>query len=156
VLVVHSCRATTERKGLDELLRTAREGDVIIVASPDRLGRSPSQVIATADDLHRRGIVLKSITESINYSTSIGRMLAGIFGSLAECERSLMLERVADARAAAKARGTNTGRPSTLAAAQKRQIVTLHAGGESTAEPVEQYGVSRRTVYRCIEAAQTA
>jgi len=157
--------AKFERVGLEELIGkleehdgerirrggVVRAGDTIIVASLDRLGRSLSQVIQTADELHAAGICLKTIKESIDYSTAIGKMLAGIFGSLAEYERSLMLERVADARAAAKARGTNTGRPSTLTEAQKRQIKALHAAGESVSALVETFGVSRRTVYRALD-----
>lgn len=159
--------ARFERVALEELIGTlevhdgervrrggvVRAGDTIIVTSLDRLGRSLSQVIATADELHAAGIVLKTIKESIDYSTSIGRMLAGIFASLAEYERTLMLERVSDARAAARARGANTGRPATLTADQRRQIQRLHAAGESVPSLVTTFGVSRRTVYRALEAA---
>lgn len=144
------------RKGLDELLRTAREGDTIVVTSLDRLGRSLSQVIATADELHRRGINLRSLKESIDYSTSVGRMLAGIFGSLAEYERELINERAADARAAAKARGKQTGRPKALTEDQQRQLRSLHAGGESVVALAKSYGISRPTVYRILEEATTA
>jgi DNA invertase Pin-like site-specific DNA recombinase len=159
--------AKFERVGLEELIGRVEEhdgerirrggvvraGDTVIVASLDRLGRSLSEVIRVADELHAAGIVLKTIKESIDYSTAIGKMLAGIFGSLAEYERTLMLERVSDARAAAKARGTNTGRPSTLTTDQKRQIQRLHAAGESVASLVETFKVSRRTVYRALENA---
>lgn len=141
------------RQGLDELLRTAREGDTIVVSSLDRLGRSLSQVIATADELSRRGIVLRSLKESIDYSTSVGRMLAGIFGALAEYERELINERAAEARAAAKARGKQTGRPKALAADQARQLRALHAAGESVADLCRSFKVSRATVYRTLEAA---
>lgn len=145
--------AKFQRKGLEELLKAAREGDTIVVASLDRLGRSLSQVIATADDLHRRGIVLRSIRESIDYSTSVGRMLAGIFGSLAEYERALMNERAAEARAAAQARGKQTGRPPRLDADQQRQLRALHASGESVADLCRSFKVSRATAYRVLEAA---
>lgn len=141
------------RQGLDELLRTAREGDTIVVSSLDRLGRSLSQVIATADELNRRGIMLRSLRESIDYSTSVGRMLAGIFASLAEYERDLINERAADARAAAKARGKHTGRPARLDADQARQLRALHAGGESVADLVRSFKISRATAYRVIAAA---
>lgn len=159
--------AKFERVGLEELIGRVEEhdgerirrggvvraGDTIIVASLDRLGRSTSQVIATADELHQAGIILKTIKEGIDYSTSVGQMMAGIFASLAQFERSLMLERVAEARAAAKARGANTGRPSTLTTDQRRQIKRLHAAGESVPSLVTTFGVSRRTVYRALEQA---
>lgn len=145
--------AKFQRKGLDELLRTAREGDTIVVASLDRLGRSLSQVVATADELHQRGIVLRSIKESIDYSTSVGRMLAGIFASLAEYERALINERAADARAAAKARGKHTGRPRRLDDDQARQLRSLHAAGESVADLCRSFKISRATAYRVLDTA---
>jgi len=141
------------RKGLDELLRTAREGDTIVVTSLDRLGRSLSQVIATADELHRRGIVLRSLKESIDYSTSVGRMLAGIFAALAEYERELINERSTDARNAAKARGKQTGRPPRLDADRARQLRALHTGGETIAALCRSFEVSRATAYRVIGSA---
>lgn len=138
------------RKGLTELLNYAREGDVVVVASLDRLGRSLSEVIRVADDLHQRGIVLRSVKESIDYSTSVGRMLAGIFGSLAAYERELINERAAEARAAAAARGKQTGRPAALTADQKRQLRSLHAAGESVADLARSFKISRATAYRVL------
>jgi DNA invertase Pin-like site-specific DNA recombinase len=145
--------AKFDRKGLNELLAYARPGDVVVVASLDRLGRSLSQVVSTANDLHERGIVLKTIKESIDYSTSVGRMLAGIFGSLAEYERALINERAADARAAAAARGKQTGRPAKLDVDQARQLRSLRAAGESVADLCRSFKVSRATVYRALEAS---
>ena len=81
------------RAGLDALLRAARDGDTVVVTALDRLGRSLSQIVALADELHRRGIILRSLKESIDYSTSVGRMLAGIFASLTEYERDIITER---------------------------------------------------------------
>jgi DNA invertase Pin-like site-specific DNA recombinase len=152
------------RPGLDELIGAvgkdghrsgglARESDTITVASLDRLGRSLSEIVKEANDLHRRGIVLRSLKESIDYSTTVGRMLAGIFGALAEYERELIHERAADARAAAKARGKQTGRPLKLTADQARQFCALHAGGESMSDLCKSFGISRPTGYRVLAAA---
>jgi hypothetical protein len=55
----------------------------------DRLGRSLSGIIRTVETLAGRGIVMRSHRESIDTSGAVGRMLLGIFGSLAEYERSL-------------------------------------------------------------------
>jgi DNA invertase Pin-like site-specific DNA recombinase len=148
--------AKFDRKGLTALLDYARPGDTVVVASLDRLGRSLSQVVQTANDLNERGIVLRSLKESIDYSTSVGRMLAGIFASLAEYERELINERASDARAAAAARGKQTGRPSKLDADQARQLRSLHAAGESVADLCRSFKVSRATCYRVLEAGHTS
>lgn len=143
--------ATFDRIEWNKLIEYAREGDTVVVASFDRLGRSLLLCIQAAQYLAERGINLRSLREGIDFSTSTGRMLAGIFASLAEYERSLINERAAEARAAAQARGLMTGRPPSLSDAEKRQIKALHAAGESVSALVETFGVSRRTVYRALD-----
>lgn len=75
-----------------------------------------------------------------------------IFTSLAEYEyeRELMHERAAAARAAARLRGRHTGRPPRLTPAQTRQVRALRDGGESIADLVTSYSVSRATIYRAL------
>lgn len=61
----------------------------------DRLGRSLSGVIRTIEELQRRGIVLVSLREVIDFSTPAGRLQAAIFSVMAEYERELIRERAA-------------------------------------------------------------
>lgn len=82
-------------------------------------------------------------------------MLAGILASLAEYERELMHERAAPARAAARLRGWHTGRPPRLTPAWTRQVRALRDGGESIADLVSSYSVSRATIYRALAATAT-
>ncbi len=82
-------------------------------------------------------------------------MLAGIFASLAEYERELMHERAAAAaRTAARLRGRHTGRPPRLTPAQTRQVRALRDGGETIADLVSTYSVSRATIYRALAATE--
>ncbi|GLY68780.1 recombinase family protein [Amycolatopsis taiwanensis] len=111
------------------------------------------EVIRLADDLNRRGIVLRTLKESIEYGMSTGRMLAGIFGSLAEYERTLINERAAEARAAAKARGRQTGRPRALSDDKVALARRMREAGESIATICETLKVSRATLYRHLGAA---
>src|SRR5258708_7614113 len=135
-----------DRKGLNALLDYVREGDTVIVQSLDRLGRSLSEVIRTADDLLKRGIVLRTLTEGIDYSTAVGQMVAGIFATLAQYERRLINERAADARAAAKARGKQTGRPRAMTVAQVALARRMRDAGESVPTICETLKVSRSTL----------
>jgi len=99
------------------------------------------------------GVLLRLLREGIDYSTPTGRMLAGIFASLAEYERELVHERAA-ARNAARLRGRHTGRPPRLTPAQTRQVRALRNGGGSIADLVTTYGVSRATIYRALAATE--
>lgn len=148
--------ARDDRPGLVALLAYVRAGDTVVVTALDRLGRSLSAVIRTVETLTAAGVLLRSLREGIDYSTPTGRMLAGIFASLAEYERELMHERAAAARAAARLRGRHTGRPPRLTPAQGRQVRSLRDGGESIADLVTSFSVSRATIYRALQATETA
>ncbi len=103
--------ATMERKGLEEALSFAREGDTIIVWKLDRLGRSLKHLIETVTKLNNRKVGFKSLTENIDTTTSGGKLIFHIFGALAEFERDIIRERTQAGLAAARARGRLGGRP---------------------------------------------
>ncbi len=146
--------ARDDRPGLAALLDYVRAGDTVIVVALDRLGRSLSAVIRTIERLTEDQVLLRSLREGIDYSTSTGRMLAGIFAALAEYERELIHERAAAARAAARLRGRHTGRPPRLTPVQTRQVQSLRTGGESINELVHTFGVSRATIYRALHTSE--
>lgn len=116
----------------------------------DRLGRSLPHLIETVAELETRGVAFRSITESIDASTSGGRPTFHIFGALAEFERSLIRERTVAGLAVARDRGRVGGRPSSVTAAKKRQAKKMRAEGASMSEIAEVIGVARSTLYRHI------
>ena len=140
--------ARADRPGLAALLDYAREGDTVTVVAPDRLGRSLSGIIRTIEQLQSKGVALKSIREGIDYSTPVGKMVAGIFGALAEYERTLINERAASAREAARARGRQVGRKRVLNESKIAQARILRANGQTMAEICSTLGVARATLYR--------
>lgn len=143
--------AKHDRPGLNALLEYARDGDVIVVIALDRLGRSLSHVIATLEELQARGIMLRSLREGIDYSQPLGKMLAGIFASLAEYERALIKERADAARQAARIRGRQTGRPRALTKGQVEQSWSLRDAGFGPSEIAKLLGCSRATIYRALD-----
>ena len=106
--------AKTERPGLQEATEYLREGDSLVVWRLDRLGRSLRHLIDTVSELEDRGIGFRSLQESIDTTTSGGRLIFHIFGSLAEFERNLIRERTMAGLRAARARGRVGGRPRKL------------------------------------------
>ena len=148
--------ARNDRPGLAALLDYARQGDTVTVVALDRLGRSLSGVISTIDELHHRGILLRSLREGVDYSTAVGRMVAGIFAALAEYERTLINERAAAAREAARIRGRPVGRKRSLDAAKVEQARILRASGQTVSEICSTLAVSRATLYRYMSGSDNA
>lgn len=145
----------TDRPELAKAIEYMREGDTLVVWRLDRLGRSLQHLIATVTELEARGIGFKSIHESIDTTTSAGRLVFHIFGALAEFERSLIVDRTKAGLAAAKARGSKSGRKPVLTPAQVSTARTLHSSGDhSVSEIALTLSVSRATVYRAISEAE--
>lgn len=103
--------ASTERPGLKQTMDMLREGDTLIVWRLDRLGRSLVHLVELVSNLGRQGIEFRSLTESIDTSSSGGKLLFHMIAALAEFERSLISERTKAGMAAAKLRGKHVGRP---------------------------------------------
>ena len=99
------------RPGLEQALSHLRAGDTLVVWRLDRLGRSLKHLIETVQDLEQRGVAFRSLTEHIDTTTPGGTLIFHIFGSLAEFERALIIERTQAGLAAARARGRNGAAP---------------------------------------------
>lgn len=103
--------ARTARPALDQMLVDLKQGDTLTVWKLDRLGRSTIHLLQILSDLRDRGIHFHAITQGIDTSTAVGRMIYGQLAVFAEYERSLISERTKAGMAAAKARGVHVGRP---------------------------------------------
>ncbi len=97
--------AKANRPGLQEAEAYVREGDTLVVWRLDRLGRSLKHLIETVTMLEERGVGFQSLQESIDTTTSGGRLVFHIFGALAEFERNIIQERTRAGLVAALARG---------------------------------------------------
>jgi len=146
-----------ERKGLTEALSHLRSGDTLCVWRLDRLGRSLRHLIDTVTSLQEKGVGFKSLTESIDTTTSGGRLVFNIFGSLAEFEREIIRERTQAGLQSARSRGKTGGRPKALTEKQVQQLRQLAADKtNSVAEICKTYGISRMTFYRYVNAEETS
>ncbi|MBP9682841.1 MAG: recombinase family protein [Bacteriovorax sp.] len=106
--------ATVERVGLKAALEFLREGDVLVVWRLDRLGRSLQNLLETVATLDTRKIGFKSLSESLDTTSSGGKFFFQVFGALSEFERNLIRERTHAGLKAARARGRLGGRPKAL------------------------------------------
>ncbi len=141
--------ATKQRPELDELRNFIRSGDTLVVWRLDRLGRSLKDLIEWVEWMAANGIAFKSLTESIDTSTSGGKLIFSIFGAIAEFERNLIQERTRAGLNAARARGRLGGRPKKLDAKQIALAKKLYASKEHTiVEICQAVGVSKATLYK--------
>lgn len=144
--------SVAERPGLTKALDHMRAGDALVVWKLDRIGRSLSHVVELVDGLQARGIGLKVLTGGIDATTSTGRLVFGIFATLAEFERDLIRERTMAGLAAARARGRNGGRPRLMTRAKLRTAMVMMADRRNVASDVaEQLGISISTLYAYVD-----
>jgi DNA invertase Pin-like site-specific DNA recombinase len=144
--------ASSSRPGLDDALGTLQTGDVLTVWKLDRLGRSLHHLIIIIEELAKRGVGFRSLSESIDTTTAGGKLIFHIFGALAEFERSLIAERTKAGLQAAKKRGKKLGRPMRLTQEQiKHAEKMINSGQQTTSAMAELYGVDRTTLYRAMK-----
>lgn len=136
-----------ERPELSQCLRTLRKGDILIVWKLDRLARSLKDLVEIVQDLQDRGIGFKSLTESIDTTSSGGRLVFHIFGALAEFERDLIRERTMAGLEAARARGRKGGRKPASSKTDTQKAAAMLLDPKITKTEVAQhFGVSRTTL----------
>jgi DNA invertase Pin-like site-specific DNA recombinase len=99
------------RPALNRLLVDAkrRRFDSVLVYRYDRFARSLRQLVNALAEFDSVGIHFVSLHEGVDTSTPNGRLVFGIFASIAEFERELIRGRVRSGLAAARARGKRLG-----------------------------------------------
>src|ERR1039457_6488083 len=134
-----------KRPALDKLIADCRKRlvDAVVVYRYDRFARSLRQLVNALEEFRSLGIDFISIHEGVDTSTPNGRLVFGIFASIAEFERELIRDRVRSGLAAARAKGKHVGRP--RVAVDVLRIAALRRQGRSWATIGEQLGVSEGT-----------
>ena len=94
--------------------------------------------------------------ESIDTTTSGGKLIFHIFGALAEFERNLIQERTYAGLAAARARGRTGGRPKALDAKKTALLYRLYDEKKHSIQEIcELVGVSKSTLYSYLRERET-
>src|SRR5580658_5102775 len=143
--------AKERRPQLDALLIACRKRrvDGVVVYRYDRFARSLRQLVNALEEFRSLGIEFISLHEGVDTSTPNGRLVFGIFASIAEFERELIRGRVISGLAAAVARGVRLGRPKRTVDAAR--IVALRSAGASWREVSEQMGIGVGTAVRAFQ-----
>lgn len=152
IVVDYASGSKTDRPGLSGLLSQLEAGDVLTVWKLDRLGRSVSHLLGVIEDLGRRGVEFRSVTETLDTTTASGRLVFVVMSAVAEFEREMARERTAAALAVARSKNRPLGRPSKVNRHQFRLIHRMHEAGETHTAIAATTGLSRAVVGRVIRA----
>lgn len=142
--------ATMNRSAFEAMNQRLRQGDVIITESLSRLSRTTKDLLNVIEDWQHRKITYISLKESIDFSTSTGKLILTVMASISEFERSIMKERVREGINAARARGRFGGRKPTDAGKLSKAIKLYDARTHSLAEIKDITGVSQSVLYRAL------
>ena len=140
------------RPQLDQLLASCRKRrfDAVVVYRYDRFARSLPQLVNALVEFNSLGIQFVSLHEGVDTSTPNGRLVFGIFASIAEFERELIRDRVRSGIAAARARGKRLGRPPRDV--DSSQVAALRAEGRSWRDVGRVLGVGVATARAAFQA----
>ncbi len=145
--------ATTDRPGLRAALEYAREGDVIVVHTLDRLGRTVRDTLNLIHELTDRGVGVRNLADPIkvdstNPADPMAQLAVVLLALFAQMERTYTVERAAHARAVATSKGRRVGRPTVVDADRLAYAAHLRETGNTIADIVAKTGIARTSLYR--------
>ncbi len=150
------CGAKASRPQLDRLMQDIRAGKVerLVVYKLDRLGRSLTHLALILDELNRLRVPLIASSQGIDTSDDnpAGRLQLGVLMCVAEFERGIIRERVNSGLAAAKARGVQLGRPSTING-RAAEVKKLKAKGLGLRAIARRLAMPPSSVHRALQLA---
>jgi DNA invertase Pin-like site-specific DNA recombinase len=141
------------RPALNQLMADARKRrfDAVLVARFDRFARSTRHLVLALEEFNALGVDFISLSESVDTSTPMGKMVYTVIAAVAELERSLIRERVVMGLQRAKAQGKRLGRPSGTKA-NVRKIQKLKSQGLSIRRIASEMNISKSTISRLLNA----
>lgn len=127
-----------------------RRVDIVLVYRYDRFARSLRHLVNALEEFRALGIDFISLHEGVDTSTPNGRLVFGIFASIAEFERELIRDRVKSGIAAARSNGKTLGRPRVVV--DVARITSLRASGASWPKIAAELGASVGTVFQAVRS----
>lgn len=142
--------ATKKRPQLQALMKAAsqRQIDIVLVWKLDRFARSLKDLVTMLSQLQELGVEFISLKDSIDLTTSQGRLLAQLIGAFAEFEASLIRERVKAGLKNAKANGVKLGKPQQI---DTQLVAKLRADGLSYRQIAKRLGYTSTGIFNAMK-----
>lgn len=142
------------RAALEECIKYIRDGDVVRVASMDRLARSLRDMRDIVDEIVAKGASVQFVKESQTYSADtkdpLSQLMLHMLAAFAEFERALIRERQAEGIRIAKAQGKYGGRSKKLSDVQVGDARQMVESGIAKSVVARNFGINRSTLYRAL------
>ncbi|MEG0285927.1 MAG: recombinase family protein [Vagococcus sp.] len=135
-----------DRKVLNKLLKKLKQGDTIVIYKLDRLARGTQHMLKMLELFQKKGVNFVSISNQIDTSTPMGKLIFTIMSAFAEMEAELIRERITSGIAAAKSKGIQLGRPS-LTIEIDRAIHLYRNTEMEIHQIIEESAISKATLY---------
>jgi len=141
---------TLKRPAFDRLRQAVFEGRIktVVVWKLDRISRRQREGINLLADWCDRGIRVVVVTQQIDLTGAVGRMVASVMFGLAEIEFEYRRERQAAGIAVARTRGVYKGRKPGTTKGRPERAQQLRAHGLIVPEIASALDITERTVYR--------
>jgi DNA invertase Pin-like site-specific DNA recombinase len=143
----HVSAVAKRRPKLEMALRDARDGDTFTVWKLDRLARDLTDLLRIMKHFEEANVSFKSLTEGIDTSTPVGKLLLHVIGALAQFERDLIVERTKAGVAAHRARGGKVGQPAKIVGAKYAKGEKMLKAGKSVMQVASALNTTPTTVY---------
>ena len=141
--------ALNNRVELQNALNFIREGDIFMVTRLDRFARSNRDLYKIIEILNKKGVEFKATNQIFDSTTSEGRMMIGMLGTMAEFENDIRKERQAEGIKSAIKRGVKFGAKRKMTNEQVVEAIELQKSGEFTNQQIaDRFGVGRSTLLR--------
>ena len=146
-----SGKSATDRPALQDLIGYARDGDIVVVHSIDRLARDLRDLQDIIQTLNDKGVAISFLSERLTFSAdaddAFAKLQLQMMGAFAEFERNIIRKRQAEGIAVAKAKGVYKGGKKRI---DRDKVHQLKADGLSTYKIADAMGVSRMSVHRIL------
>ncbi len=153
IFIDYASAASTNRPKLQTMIEYAREDDIIIVHSMDRLARTVWDLKKLVDDFVSRKINVQFIKENLIFNgenSSMSNLLLHIMGAFAEFEHAFIRERQAEGIEVAKKKGKFLGRKKKLTPEQIELIKQQLKTSKKRIDIASDFSISAFTLYNYI------
>jgi DNA invertase Pin-like site-specific DNA recombinase len=152
--IEYASAVNLNREALQEMLRFAREDDIVFVHSMDRLARTVKDLKEVVTLLTKKNVIVKFVKEGLEFgrdNSAMSMLTLHLMGAFAEFEHAFIRERQMEGIKIAKTNGKYRGGHPKLNAAHIEKLRKELLTRKSKNQIAKDMGVSRQTLYKYID-----